>query len=225
VHGREAHSVECLNASTGGVGKSQVRPSRHYPPHPKMPRFTAASLLLLAPALVSAANCPSVHVFGARETTASPGYGSTASVVTSIVNSYSGATSEVINYPACGGQSSCGGDSYAQSASAGVQAVTSQVNSYNQQCPNTVLVLVGYSQVSLSVCHDAGKTCLTAHHRAARSSTTRTAAAATPTRESRAPPSPSPPPRRRRLLLPSSWVTPAASLDSLTTPALASRPA
>jgi acetylxylan esterase len=111
----------------------------------------AASLFLLAPALVSAANCPSVHVFGARETTASPGFGSTASVVSSITKAYSGATSEVINYPACGGQASCGGASYSQSVQAGVKAVTSQVNSFNQQCPNTVLVLVGYSQVRRSI--------------------------------------------------------------------------
>jgi acetylxylan esterase len=55
-----------------------------------------ASLALIATALGAAAqSCPGVHVFGARETTASPGYGSTQTVVQSIVNSYSGATSEV----------------------------------------------------------------------------------------------------------------------------------
>ncbi|KAF7311900.1 Acetyl xylan esterase [Mycena indigotica] len=103
-----------------------------------------AALLFLLP--FAAAQCPNVHVFGARETTVPPGYGTAASVVQNIVNAYSGATSEAITYPACGGQSSCGGVSYANSVVQGVTAVTNQVNSFNSKCPNTVLVLVGYSQ-------------------------------------------------------------------------------
>lgn len=110
-----------------------------------MPR-RAASALLVGATLASAA-CPSVHVFGARETTVSPGYGTSGPVVNSILALYPGSTSEAINYPACGGQSSCGGVSYANSVIQGVAAVASQVNSFNQQCPSTVLVLVGYSQV------------------------------------------------------------------------------
>ncbi|KAJ7099464.1 Acetylxylan esterase At 0.90 angstrom resolution [Mycena belliarum] len=104
----------------------------------------ATSLLLFA--TLAAAQCPGVHVFGARETTAPPGFGTAASVVSSITNAFAGSTSEVINYPACGGQASCGGVSYANSVLQGVAAVTNQVNSFNARCPNTVLVLVGYSQ-------------------------------------------------------------------------------
>ncbi|KAJ7496752.1 putative acetyl xylan esterase [Mycena latifolia] len=104
------------------------------------------SLLLLVGATMAVAQCPGVHVFGARETTAPPGFGTAASVVASITNSFSGSTSEVINYPACGGQASCGGVSYANSVIQGVAAVASQVNAFNTRCPNTVLVLVGYSQ-------------------------------------------------------------------------------
>lgn len=92
--------------------------------------------------------CPSIHVFGARKTTASPGYGSAGTVVNLILNSHSGSTAEAINYPACGGQSSCGSISYANSVIQGINAVVSQVNTFNQQCPSTKLVLVGYSQVS-----------------------------------------------------------------------------
>lgn len=92
------------------------------------------------------ASCPGVHVFGARETTVSPGYGSSASVVNSIVAAHSGATSEAISYPACGGQSSCGGVSYANSVSQGTQAVITAVSNYAKTCPDTSLVLVGYSQ-------------------------------------------------------------------------------
>jgi hypothetical protein len=114
-------------------------------------RLSAASLVIL-PTLVAAQSCPQVHVFGARETTVSSGYGTAGSVVNSIVSAYSGATAEAINYPACGGQSSCGGVSYANSVQQGVQAVANQVNSFNQRCPNTVLVLVGYSQVGVINC-------------------------------------------------------------------------
>lgn len=103
------------------------------------------ALLLFAPAL-AVAQCPQIHVFGARETTVAPGYGTAGVVVNLIIGAYPGTTSEAISYPACGGQSSCGGVSYANSVIQGVAAVASQVNSFNQQCPNTLLVLVGYSQ-------------------------------------------------------------------------------
>ncbi|KAJ7622646.1 putative acetyl xylan esterase [Mycena polygramma] len=105
-----------------------------------------ASLIFLFSATFAAAQCPQVHIFGARETTVPPGYGTAGAVVTSIQGAFPGATAEAINYPACGGQASCGGVSYASSAVQGVAAVASQVNSFNTQCPNTVLVLVGYSQ-------------------------------------------------------------------------------
>ncbi|KAF7347136.1 Acetyl xylan esterase [Mycena venus] len=105
-----------------------------------------APLILLLGAGFAAAQCPNVHVFGARETTVPPGYGTAGTVVTSIQNAFPGATAEAINYPACGGQASCGDVSYANSVIQGVAAVANQVNSFNSQCPNTVLVLVGYSQ-------------------------------------------------------------------------------
>lgn len=120
---------------------------------------TAYLLLLARAALLAAASpvgleqrqssCPGVHVFGARETTASPGYGSSSTVVNLVLQVYSGSTAEAINYPACGGQSSCGGVSYSTSANEGTAAVASAVNSYNERCQDTQLVLVGYSQVGL----------------------------------------------------------------------------
>lgn len=92
-------------------------------------------------------SCPPIHVFGARETTAPPGYGSSSTVVNLVVSAHSGATSEAINYPACGGQSTCGGVSYASSVQQGLSAVVTAVNNFNSQCPNSQIVLVGYSQV------------------------------------------------------------------------------
>ncbi|TGO63828.1 hypothetical protein BOTNAR_0095g00260 [Botryotinia narcissicola] len=108
------------------------------------------SLLTYASALPSEldtrAACPEIHVFGARETTAPAGFGTAGVVVNLILAAHSGATSEAINYPACGGQSSCGGVSYGNSVVAGVAAVAAAVNKYNTECPSTKLVLVGYSQ-------------------------------------------------------------------------------
>jgi acetylxylan esterase len=105
--------------------------------------FKGAVLLSLGRVLASP-----VHIFGARETTVSPGYGTAGVVVNLVLNAYPGSTAEAIVYPACGGQSSCGSISYANSALTGVAAVASAVNAYNSACPNSKLVLVGYSQVS-----------------------------------------------------------------------------
>jgi len=90
--------------------------------------------------------CPNIHVFGARETTAPAGYGTAGTVVNLVTQAYPGTTSEAINYPACGGQSQCGGLSYGDSAKQGTAAVANAVNSFYSRCPNTKLVLVGYSQ-------------------------------------------------------------------------------
>jgi acetylxylan esterase len=45
-------------------------------------------------------SCPNVHVFGARETTAPVGYGSSSTVVALLLNAYAGSTAEAISYPA-----------------------------------------------------------------------------------------------------------------------------
>jgi acetylxylan esterase len=115
--------------------------------------LTGATLLLAGYAVASPVelarrDCPPIHVFGARETTVGPGYGSSATVVNLVLGAHAGATSEAISYPACGGQASCGSISYANSVIQGVSAVTTAVNNFNAQCPNSEIVLVGYSQVS-----------------------------------------------------------------------------
>lgn len=93
--------------------------------------------------------CPKVYIFGARETTQpqSNGFGTGAGLVNQVKAAYSGAGAEAIVYPACGGQSSCGGVSYDNSASQGTAAVVKAVTAYNQKCPSTQIVLIGYSQV------------------------------------------------------------------------------
>ncbi|CRK11802.1 hypothetical protein BN1723_009497 [Verticillium longisporum] len=51
-----------------------------------------------------------------------------------------------IVYPACGGQASCGSVQYADSARQGTAAVATAVNAFNQRCPDSQIILVGYSQ-------------------------------------------------------------------------------
>ncbi|KAK3306286.1 cutinase [Chaetomium strumarium] len=107
-------------------------------------------------------SCPSIHIFGARETTAPAGYGTSQGLVNMVKQAYAGSTSEAINYPACGGQAQCGGVSYDQSAQRGTQAVVQAVTSLNQRCPNTKIVLIGYSQggqiMDNALCGGAGAT-------------------------------------------------------------------
>lgn len=92
-------------------------------------------------------SCPKIHVFGARETTVPQGYGTSQGLVNMVTQAYPGATKEAIVYPACGGQSNCGGVSYENSASQGTAAVVKAVTDLNKRCPDTKIVLIGYSQV------------------------------------------------------------------------------
>ncbi|KAI4598411.1 carbohydrate esterase [Pestalotiopsis sp. 9143b] len=131
---------------------------------------TAAILPILAAGLATAnpidleerQSCPGVYVFGARETTAAAGYGTSKGLVDQVLAAYSGSQSAAIVYPACGGQSSCGGVSYDSSATQGTAAVVSAVNSLNSRCPSTKIVLIGYSQggqiMDNALCGGAGAT-------------------------------------------------------------------
>ena len=114
-------------------------------PHIQAAASILVSSVLGAP-LQDRASCPNIHIFGARETTAPAGYGSAGTFVNLILNAYPGSTAEAVNYPAAGGTNA----EYASSVQQGTQDVANQINSFNSQCPGTKLVLVGYSQVSLS---------------------------------------------------------------------------
>ena len=112
-----------------------------------------SSLLILANALAAKAqgqSCPEIHIFGARETSVAPGLGSAGKLIDMIVADHAGATSEAIDYPACGGQASCGNVEYGASAKQGTEAVTKAVNALSERCPDTKIVMIGYSQVCYS---------------------------------------------------------------------------
>ncbi|KAH9987837.1 carbohydrate esterase family 5 protein [Xylariaceae sp. FL0662B] len=85
-------------------------------------------------------NCPNVHIIAARETTAPPGLGSASTVVNLVQEANEGATSEAIIYPAAGGKV------YGASVAVGVAAVANQTNAFNRMCPESKIVMVGYSQ-------------------------------------------------------------------------------
>ncbi|KAI1365971.1 cutinase-domain-containing protein [Xylaria arbuscula] len=123
----------------------------------------AAAYVHASPAeITERQSCPDVYVFGARETTVSPGYGTAGGLVNQVLAAYPGSQAEPISYPACGGQASCGGVSYDQSATQGTAAVVSAVTSLNSRCPSTKIVLIGYSQggqiMDNALCGGAGAT-------------------------------------------------------------------
>ncbi|KAI1304539.1 carbohydrate esterase family 5 protein [Xylaria venustula] len=107
-----------------------------------------ASLLLMLVAMTAKAavglgrraSCSSLHIFGARETTAPPGFGTAGTVVNLVKGAYPAASTESVTYPAAGGSM------YGASVAAGVRAVAAQTNSYFQSCPNATIVVIGYSQ-------------------------------------------------------------------------------
>ncbi|KAI0833929.1 carbohydrate esterase family 5 protein [Hypoxylon sp. FL0890] len=109
-------------------------------------KLTGISISIAATALLAGSsnalrqNCPNIHIFGARETTAPPGFGSASTVVNLVRRANRQATSESIVYPAAGG------NMYAASVAAGVAAVANQTDTFNQRCPDSKIVMVGYSQ-------------------------------------------------------------------------------
>ena len=86
--------------------------------------------------------CPKIHIFAARETTTPPGFGSARTLVDLLAHAFPGATTaEAIIYPAAGGTN------YSTSVAAGIAAVLKQTAQFTARCPESVVVMHGYSQV------------------------------------------------------------------------------
>ncbi|RWA09639.1 hypothetical protein EKO27_g5440, partial [Xylaria grammica] len=150
-----------LELESGRQGSSLIPRSKF-----KMKSSTAVLPILAAVASAKPVqqrqSCPGVYVFGARETTAPAGYGTSGGLVNMVTAAYPDSQSSAIDYPACGGQAECGGIDYDSSANQGTTAVVSAVNDLNSQCPDTKIVLIGYSQggqiMDNALCGGAGET-------------------------------------------------------------------
>src|SRR5580692_2949735 len=87
-----------------------------------------------------ASACSPVHIFVGRGSQEAKGEGSTGRLSASIKRAIAGTTSEAIDYPALL-------NPYTSSESKGVAATKEQMQAYAKRCPQSKLVLMGYSQV------------------------------------------------------------------------------
>jgi cutinase len=110
---------------------------------------TTWATLQSAPILIasaSAASCPDVEVTFARATTEPPGVGGVGQAFVDSLRSQVGGRSVgvyPVNYPAT--------EDFAPSASAGASDASAHVQSMTANCPNTKLVLGGYSQGAMVI--------------------------------------------------------------------------
>lgn len=110
---------------------------------------TTWAALLSAPIDIpsaSAAPCPDVQVVFARGTTEPPGIGGVGQAFVDSLRSQLGTRSvgvHAVNYPAT--------EDYAQSASAGADDASAHVQYMAANCPNTRMVLGGYSQGAIVI--------------------------------------------------------------------------
>ncbi|BGP16667.1 hypothetical protein JCM10213_000417 [Rhodosporidiobolus nylandii] len=94
----------------------------------------------LSDLLVKRKDCATgVHIIVARGSGESAGKGIIGQVATLVKKQVSGSDSMAIDYPASL-------QDYQSSSSKGVSAMTSAIQSYLQQCPDSKIVLMGYSQ-------------------------------------------------------------------------------
>jgi acetylxylan esterase len=88
----------------------------------------------------SGSGCAQVSIITARASTEAAGEGITGNLVTAIVNASTQTVSRAsVNYPATL-------QNYASSSLQGINALKSQLTTLVQNCPNTKVVLLGYSQ-------------------------------------------------------------------------------
>ena len=113
---------------------------------PALATLALSHLALAVPATVveeRQGGCQDVHLFLARGTS-EPYPGRQSKIVQAVCQGIGNCGYEDIMYPA--GFS----PSYCASVSAGINAGTSQITAYAARCPNSKLVLTGYSQASVA---------------------------------------------------------------------------
>ncbi len=93
-----------------------------------------------AAAVPSSGGCAQVSIITARASTEAAGEGITGALVTQVVNASTQTVSRAsVNYPATL-------NNYANSSLQGINALKSQLTNLVNSCPNTKVVLMGYSQ-------------------------------------------------------------------------------
>lgn len=83
--------------------------------------------------------CPPVHIIVARASLEQPGTGIIGSVAQQIASDNEGTTIEAVDYPATL-------QDYGNSSAQGTEAMTVALNNVAIECPDTKVVLMGYSQ-------------------------------------------------------------------------------
>lgn len=85
------------------------------------------------------ATCPTTHIIAARASTEQPGPGIIGSLATLVQQANTGTDLASVDYPATL-------DNYASSSSMGTAALTQMLTNFTSQCPQSKVVLLGYSQ-------------------------------------------------------------------------------
>lgn len=89
--------------------------------------------------------CPTgAHVIVVRATTEEPGFGAMGTLTTDLLKRIPGSTAYPVNYPADGLRNRT---RYVESEQEGVDDLNAHIKSFAQACPETKIVLLGYSQV------------------------------------------------------------------------------
>ena len=109
--------------------------------------------------------CPKgIHIIGVRGTLEKPGFGALQVVVDQVLAKVPGSDSVAIDYPASGITIGADGTpiynffQYKASEAEGLLKFSAELEDFTQRCPDTGIVVMGYSQVSMIY-----ETCLTCH--------------------------------------------------------------
>jgi acetylxylan esterase len=114
-----------------------------------MRSFVVSTLVLLATSAFAlpqtssppVGSCADVHILVARASGEGKGEGMIGSLSKAIKAAVKGADSEAVDYPAALAP-------YGSSEIKGVKAAKDQLTAYVKRCPNSKMVLMGYSQVN-----------------------------------------------------------------------------
>ncbi|MCJ1400328.1 hypothetical protein MMC11_003533 [Xylographa trunciseda] len=102
-------------------------------------------------------DCPNgVHIIGVRGTLEKPGFGALQDVVDHLMSQLPGSDSMAVEYPASGITIGTDGEpiynffQYRASEAEGLAKFTAEVEDFTERCPETGIVVMGYSQASIT---------------------------------------------------------------------------